>query len=879
MNIEQLELDDTVSDATDRSWLRYISAFAANLMRFDERVELARFLAEEVVAGLSIANCAVYYMDHDRHHLTLAAASGEGHLHAGLAGMTRNIPLGEGNPGKAALTRKPIIEGDLRGQESADKNIGDVRSEICVPICDGDMLCGLVQCVDPRPNLFSQAHLDVLSTVAVMTGAKLRRIEQEGRLDDMGRLQIAEDRFRSFAETASDWYWELDQDLRYTYFSPRMEHDENFSNAYFLGKLRSEVKPDGVEDADWQAHLDCLNARQPFRNFVQSRFTGEGQRIWQTISGEPWFDSQGTFKGYRGTGTDITPQMQAREALRKANQELERRVAERTKDLNTEIEDRRRAEQFLRKSEDRFREFASIASDWLWETDPEGRIVWESSVGKTQAGRAFSDIRNMTRQEIAGELMPAHLWHPYQEAMNQRAKIDGFEYRYFGDDGNIRYVSINGTPVFDEADRFQGYRGTARDITQRKQNEEKLRTSESRFRLLFDNAEISIWDEDFSEAMAELQRLRDLGITDFETYLNNNHEEAFRLAALVKINSVNEATLALYGAASADDFADNLAEISTEETLFAFIRVLCAMWNGDDYVAIEVAHKTFWGRDIDVIVSLPIPKNVEEYSHVPVCVLDVTERALAEKNLYEAKEEAEFANRSKSEFLANMSHELRTPLNAILGFSQLLDQGIGGDLSDAQRSYVEDIHEAGQHLLEIINDILDLSKLDAGKMELDESVFSLNEVFDQVLNLIRQRAQDGRLVLDSKAIDTLPSLRADRRMVKQMLLNLLSNAVKYTRPGGKISLTANVAPTGGISISVTDTGIGMKPEEIPTAISRFGQIDRHSKKRNEGTGVGLSLVHSMITLHDGELKITSEKDKGTCCELRMPSERTMAVEA
>jgi PAS domain S-box-containing protein len=256
---------------------------------------------------------------------------------------------------------------------------------------------------------------------------------------------------------------------------------------------------------------------------------------------------------------------------------------------------------------------------------------------------------------------------------------------------------------------------------------------------------------------------------------------------------------------------------------------------------------------------------------------DVTESRVSERATLAAVKEAEYASRSKSEFLANMSHELRTPLNAILGFSQALEKGIGGEINDTHKDYVAAIHESGTHLLSIINDILDLSKLEAGKTELEETEVDLVNLVDQTVLYVRESALNRGIEVVINDLGDLPEVRVDHRMIKQVLINLLSNAVKFTNPGGKIEIDAMMLGNGSLAIAVTDNGIGMAPEDIPKALSSFGQLDGGLARQHEGTGLGLPLARSLIELHGGELKIHSELDVGTTMTACIPDNRILTV--
>ena len=224
-----------------------------------------------------------------------------------------------------------------------------------------------------------------------------------------------------------------------------------------------------------------------------------------------------------------------------------------------------------------------------------------------------------------------------------------------------------------------------------------------------------------------------------------------------------------------------------------------------------------------------------------------------------ARDRADGASRTKSEFLANMSHELRTPLNAIIGFSDVIKEEMFGPVGSAKyRNYADDINESGQHLLELINDILDLSKVEAGMEELHEEDVSVPAVARSVLQLVRQRAETQGLKLKSEIPDDLPSLRADKRKLKQIMVNLLTNAIKFTNASGLVALRASCRADSGFEFQVTDTGIGIAREDIPKALSQFGQVDSDLSRQYEGTGLGLPLTKRLTELHGGSLDLQSQ---------------------
>jgi signal transduction histidine kinase len=226
------------------------------------------------------------------------------------------------------------------------------------------------------------------------------------------------------------------------------------------------------------------------------------------------------------------------------------------------------------------------------------------------------------------------------------------------------------------------------------------------------------------------------------------------------------------------------------------------------------------------------------------------------------------ASRHKSEFLANMSHELRTPLNAIIGFSEVLSDRMFGEVNDKQAEYLSDILESGRHLLALINDILDLSKIEAGRMEVEPTDFDLRAAIENSLVLVRERAHRRGITVGSTVDARLGMIRADERKVKQVLLNLLSNALKFTREAGRIDVQA-VVRDGVAEISVTDTGVGIAPEDQEAVFEEFRQVGTTAKKV-EGTGLGLSISRKFIELHGGRIRVKSQLGIGSTFAFTLP---------
>jgi len=290
----------------------------------------------------------------------------------------------------------------------------------------------------------------------------------------------------------------------------------------------------------------------------------------------------------------------------------------------------------------------------------------------------------------------------------------------------------------------------------------------------------------------------------------------------------------------------------------------------EDKISFETVHRRKDGSDYDVEIHLQLIRT--ETPEVFVAIIqDITGRKHAEAALHSALEEAERANNAKSEFLATMSHEFRTPLNAILGFSEMMRAQYFGPLgSKNYNEYANDIHDSGKHMLELVNDVLDIAAIEAGKRSIVKEFIAVDELLRSCFRNFRDAAEDKNLTLSADVAVDLPLLYADRRSSIQIIHNLLSNAIKFTPRDGNISVSAS-AVDRDIVIKVMDTGIGISADHLPEITEPFIQADADPHNSQEGTGLGLSIVKSLVDAHDGTLNINSEVDKGTAVTVSLPS--------
>ncbi|WP_051432161.1 sensor histidine kinase [Rhodovibrio salinarum] len=497
-----------------------------------------------------------------------------------------------------------------------------------------------------------------------------------------------------------------------------------------------------------------------------------------------------------------------------------------------------------REVQQRLSDVVELAADWVWETDSENRFVYFSERFEQVTGLSRDLFLGQNREFLfSRDGFVASEWTQHLKTIQARQPFFGFRYSYFSEDGRRYVFQINGKPVFSRKGRFIGYRGTGTDLTETVTARADAEATEAHARRVLDSALDAFFSLDPDGLIVDWNRAA-------EQTFNWSREEALgrSVAALIVPGGELDAHRRMMGQ----------LRVGNAWFLNSRVRTTARRRDGSVFLC-ELAITETWtphGRTFNAFMR------------------DITDREARQKAMERARYEAEVASKSKSEFLAAMSHELRTPLNAVIGFSDLLFSC--PDIPEEQRlEYLHDIRDSGNHLLELINDVLDLSKIEAGRTDLSEEPVNLAELARACTRLLGERAQSALLELREDVPEDLPAVMVDRTRIKQILINLLSNSVKFTEPGGTVTLAARLDDQGRMRLSVADTGVGMAPDQLSRAFEPFTQLDNVYSRRQQGTGLGLALVRMLTELHDGTLEVDTAPGVGTTATCVLPAERVI----
>ncbi len=538
-----------------------------------------------------------------------------------------------------------------------------------------------------------------------------------------------------------------------------------------------------------------------------------------------------------------------REELHLLNESLEEKVQERTAALSAEITERKKAEEALAESEARYRSMVENITDVIYRLNSEGIFTYISPVIERISGYKADEFIGISFTEFV---------HPDDLQMvtdyfrrTLAGDVQTIEYRAWDKNGSIRHIRSSGRVIMEKSGAAT-VNGSLTDITLQRTTERALSRSEERYRTTLDSM---------------LEGCQIIGFDWKYLYLN---ETAARHGRQSRSAMLGRTMMEVYP--------------GIEKTEMFSILQYCMDEREPRHVDNEFLYSDGSRAWFELGIQ-PVPEGIFILS------MDITERKEVEYRIKKINEEleqrvrvrtaeleearfaADSASRAKSDFLANMSHELRTPLNSIIGFSEVLQDSLFGELNEKQRTYITFIRKSSHHLLDLINDILDLSKVEAGKMDLNRSDFALREAMGLVMSMVREKAMKHGINL---SLDLQPDenirVNADERKFKQILFNLLSNAVKFTPDGGRVAVSVRRPESGNddVMIAVSDTGVGIKPEDMDKLFHEFSQLDSILEKKYEGTGLGLALTKRLVELHGGRIWAESEYGKGSMFTFTIP---------
>ena len=492
---------------------------------------------------------------------------------------------------------------------------------------------------------------------------------------------------------------------------------------------------------------------------------------------------------------------------------------------------------------ERLRSFIAVSSDWTWEQDDQFRFTYVSDSVTKILGLSPELCLGKTRQEIAPDALDHLGYTVHAQQLALHAPIRNLRMRCALANGETRYVEIDGDPMIDGDNNFLGYRGVGRDVTVLVEAEREASETQLRFLSAIEarSEGISFWDRD------DKLRLYNSAYLTLAAGAEGALREGVRFEDYIRA-SVNSGVIPDAIGREEQWVAKRLEMRKRAPSSHEMLR-------GDRWLKVsELRTSDGW---------------------LLQTTLDISETKEREAAMRRAVADAEIANRAKMEFLAVMSHELRTPLNAIIGFSDVIRNRVLGDAMDTYMRYAEHINESGTHLLALINDLLDVSRIEAGRLELEESAFSVTELMGECARMLRVRADDKDIDLTMDMGDAILGLHADRRAVKQIIVNLVSNAIKFTPAGGKVRMAASVDSHSRVQLFVSDTGIGIPADRHEVVFRPFEQLENAHSRRHDGTGLGLYITRNLAEAHKGLIHLESVVGEGTTVTVTFPSDRTI----
>jgi PAS domain S-box-containing protein len=754
----------------------------------------------------------------------------------------------------------------------------------------------------------------------VAAGAAFGAVLSQLLLKSLRRAREQEHRFAALLSIASDWYWEQDAQLRFTHVSEGMSPRFGDATAA-IGRRRWELPGAQQSNVDWDAHRADLEAHRPFRNLIMQREGERGRPVFLSISGEPKFDARGTFVGYWGVARDVTREVTAQRA-RDASERLFRDLF----DSSPTAIVLHRAGQMLLANQAAVELFGydsaaqMVGVPMLSLNHARSRELSEQRIARLEqlpVGAALPTTELRLQRRDGGELFvqvfvkrielddgPANMTLYFDITEQRRA------------DARLRYSEAMLSRLFEVSPDYTTISDFSSSRLEMVNAGFSRQTGWSRDEAIGRTAlELGIWyDPEHRSRVTD--EVREHGVAIDVPVTLRRRDGALRHCLMSAASFRLEGSEHLVAIARDITTAENerleyqamLTNASigiavTRGGRFALanprMEAMCGwprggllgqpgrvVWPSDaDYAEVGrmVGPLLSQGRPVDIerrvarrdgstflcrMRASVIDPSDPVHGGTVWIVEDVTERREFEQRLAAAKEQAEAASRAKSEFLANTSHEIRTPLNGLLGLAQLALQGRGD--AAQQQHYLKLMHESAESLSAILSDILDLSKIEAGKLALETADFDLPELLAAAQAGFRELASSRGLVLElSMTADVPQRVHGDPLRVRQIVSNLLSNALKFT-PQGRVTLGATRAAAGRVRLAVTDTGVGIEPEAQQRLFEPFTQADASTTRRYGGTGLGLSICRQLAMLMGGEIGLHSEPGRGSTFWVELP---------
>ncbi|WMW24614.1 PAS domain S-box protein [Methanolobus sediminis] len=649
-----------------------------------------------------------------------------------------------------------------------------------------------------------------------------------GVIRDINSRKRAEERFRIAAQCVSDLIYEWDM---------KTDHVEWFGDIdEHLGYEPGEIKEtldswsEHVHPDDLSRVMERINKYRINGNVFDTEYrmiTRDGQTKYWTEYGLPVYDRD--------------------------NRKILRTIG-----VCSDITERKETENALKKSEEMFRLIAENANDVIWMMNTNGELLYISPSVEKLRGYTPEEISRLPiEKRVANEsgVQVMKNWNNFTRKFKKGANIHTpriVEVEQPCKDGSTVWTEIHINPILDGEGNFRYFLGITRDISERRKNEQELIKQKNMLDSIFNLAPIPM------VLLNEEAVVENMNNACVEV-LQRKKKDLVGLKAGYVFNCINSVKGEGCG--------------TNKECIKCIFK--------DSAIETFLTKKNIHKREGKTTILTPNGKAIElnvlistAYIDLPdepkivVSVEDITTRKKAEEETIRSKIEAEQANRTKSEFLATMSHELRTPLNAIIGYSQMLQDSDFGSMNEKQQRFANHISTSGKHLLELINDILDLSKVEAGKMDLHMETFDVNDVLKNVYNIIDPLAVKKNIELNFEINQDI-SIYADKIRFKQILYNLMSNAIKFTPNGGHV--TADISANENfLKISVSDDGIGISQEEQKKLFTPFYQADSSTARKYQGTGLGLSIVKKIVELHGGTISMESEPGNGSTFTFTLP---------